>query len=76
MLTKLLQLYLQTLNIVVKLIKASGQKLSAKTEKEVNPVKWKSLFAVLLGLLMVGVTAESASATAINAPESGKSPWC
>lgn len=29
---------------------------------EVNPMKWKPLFAVLLGLLMVGVTAGNAAA--------------
>ncbi len=33
-------------------------------------MKWKSLFAVLLGLLMVGVTAGSAAATTLVAPTS------
>ncbi|WP_143597819.1 hypothetical protein [Thermococcus thioreducens] len=37
-----------------------------QSHKEVNHVKWKGLLAVLLGLLMVGVTAGSAMATPIN----------
>ncbi|WP_297475601.1 hypothetical protein [Thermococcus sp.] len=45
--------------------------MSAKTEKEVEPVKWKPLFAVLLGLLMVGVTAGSAMAKPISSPITG-----
>ncbi len=43
-------------------------------KNEVNLVKWKPLFALLLGLLMVGVTAGSAAAAPIHnqpAPQGG-----
>ncbi len=43
-----------------------------RTTYEVNHVKWKPLFAVLLGLLMVGVTAGSISAMPYGAKASIK----
>jgi len=48
-----------------KIYKEKLHSIECRQLKEVNHLKWKPLLAVLLGLLMVGVTAGSASATAV-----------